>query len=80
MTDFSQIDNWAEIEEREAILEAENTATELREMADMLEAKDFDGAEEELIEMARECADHNPVSEHSVYLQGQLMAALEDYR
>lgn len=79
-TDFSQIFNDAEIEEREQILAEDAAANELNEIADMVEAKDLDFEFDELVENLRFTADQNPVSETAVDLKFAGIKALQELR
>jgi hypothetical protein len=78
--DFSQINNSAEIEEREAILAEQNASEELSQMAEMLEVKDVDGEFEELVELSLMTAANNPLSETAIDCKEQLMVALKEVR
>lgn len=56
-----------------------NLASELHEMADYLEVQDLVGEFEELISLARETADHNPLSETAINVTNELMVALKSF-
>jgi hypothetical protein len=78
--DFSQINNSAEIEEREMILAEDNISTELSQMAEMVEAKDTTGEFEELVERAFMVAANNPLSDAALDVKAELMDALKEVR
>ena len=75
-TDFSQVHNSEEVEELNSLLNECVASDTLHDLADEVESKDRLGVYEDLVEMARETADHNPNSETAHDVRLDLVKAL----